>query len=456
MPDRDPDATAEGELTGLLATWMPRQRWYATKGTAAPQVRVIASVDLEPGSLGRPAIHLVEVEGVHYQVPVTRYADEQPQLAAALVAVTGSGHWVYDGPHDPAFVRPWLNLLRGQGPGPSTPSFSLRGVAFGGPVTVPADAPSRVLSGEQSNTSVIVGQRVIVKLFRVVAAGENPDVLVQTALAAAGCERVAHPVAALEATTIDPVDGRTDRAHLAYACEFLPDSQDAWRVAVQAVQAGRPFVTEARELGVATAQVHAALAEVMPRHPGDAAAMAALADALLARLDWACGQAAVLHPFRAAATRVLEAVRHVGEAPDLQQVHGDYHLGQVLHSAQRGWVLLDFEGEPLRPLAERTRPDLALRDVAGMLRSFDYAAGHVSIGTPDGDPAAAAARGWAAAARTAFVAGYRDGGGRDPDGDGVLLSALELDKALYEVVYEARNRPTWVPIPIAAVQRLLS
>jgi maltokinase len=445
-------------LDQLLAAWMPHQRWFATKGLTTAQARTVAAVDLDPGSQGRPTIRLVEVDGVSYQVPLTGYRTEQPQLAAALVGVLpveAGGCWVYDGPHDPAFVRPWLTVLAARAPGPATPALSLRGVTFAGPVRVPADALSRVLSGEQSNTSVIVGRQVIVKLFRVVAAGENPDVLVQTALAAAGCERVAYPVGAVEATAVDPVDGRTTRAHLAYACEFLPDSQDAWRAAVAAVQAGQPFVEQAHELGVATAQVHATLAQVMPRTTADPSAMAALADGLLARLDWACGQAEVLHPFRGAATRVLEAVRQVVDAPDLQQVHGDYHLGQVLHSATRGWVLLDFEGEPLRPLAERTTPDLALRDVAGMLRSFDYAAGHVSIARPDDDPAAAAARAWAAAARAAFVEGYRDGGGRDPDGDTVLLSALELDKALYEVVYEARNRPTWVPIPIAAVQRLL-
>jgi len=438
MGPAGPDPTSLGDI---LSAWMPRQRWFATKGLGSAPARVVASVGLAPGDDGRPTIHLVEVDGVHYQVPVTTYPVEQPHLGAALVG-QDCGSWVYDGPHDPAFVQPWLSLMSGSSPGPSTPTFSLRGVAFPGPVTVPVDAASRVLSGEQSNTSVIVGQQVIVKLFRVVAAGENPDVLVQTALAAAGCERVAHPVGAVESTTIDPADGRATRAHLAYACEFLPDSHDAWRVEVAAVLAGQPFVEQAHGLGVATAQVHATLAEVLPRTPADPAAMAALADGLLARLDWACGQASVLQPYRAAASRVLEAVRHVSEAPDLQQVHGDYHLGQVLRSATRGWVLLDFEGEPLRPLAERTTPDLALRDVAGMLRSFDYAAGHVSIGTPDGDPAA-------------FVAGYRDGGGRDPESDAVLLSALELDKALYEVVYEARNRPTWLSIPIAAVQRLL-
>ena len=136
--------------------------------------------------------------------------------------------------------------------------------------------------------------------------------------------------------------------------------------------------------------------------------------------------------------------------PALQRIHGDYHLGQVLDVPERGWVALDFEGEPLRPLAERVLPDLALRDVAGMLRSFDYAAGSVGLAEPT-------------ARRDRVGRGLP---GRLPRGlrlawqatldadDAALVRALELDKALYEVVYEARNRPTWLPIPLGAVERL--
>src|SRR5690606_4168583 len=137
------------------------------------------------------------------------------------------------------------------------------------------------------------------------------------------------------------------------------------------------------------------------------------------------------------------------EWPPLQRIHGDYHLGQVLDVPDRGWVLVDFEGEPLRALAERNLPDLALRDVAGMLRSFDYAAGSVSQ-ERDLDREA-----WAAACRQAFLDGYAAEAGEDPREHADLLDALELDKALYEVVYEARNRPTWIGIPVAAVERIL-
>jgi predicted trehalose synthase len=140
--------------------------------------------------------------------------------------------------------------------------------------------------------------------------------------------------------------------------------------------------------------------------------------------------------------------------PPLQRIHGDYHLGQVLDVPERGWVALDFEGEPLRPLAERVRPDLVQRDVAGMLRSFDYAAGSVLLAEgarPGSDPER-----WAADNRRAFLEGYASVAGEfDSDGR-TLTRVLELEKALYEVVYEARNRPSWLPIPLAAVGRILS
>jgi 1,4-alpha-glucan branching enzyme len=151
-----------------------------------------------------------------------------------------------------------------------------------------------------------------------------------------------------------------------------------------------------------------------------------------------------------AVDRISQSVRDV-DWPPLQRIHGDYHLGQVLDVPERGWVALDFEGEPLRPLAERTQPDLTARDVAGMLRSFDYAAGSVALAQSPVDATA-----WAADCRSAFLDGYASVAGV-PDADAVALTrALELDKALYEVVYEARNRPSWLPIPLGAVERLIS
>ncbi|CCH75779.1 Maltokinase (fragment) [Nostocoides australiense Ben110] len=146
----------------------------------------------------------------------------------------------------------------------------------------------------------------------------------------------------------------------------------------------------------------------------------------------------------------LYAAAAAASWPDFQRIHGDYHLGQVLDVPERGWVLLDFEGEPLRPLAERNRTDQPLRDIAGMLRSFDYAGGSV-----EQQNRGESARDWVTATQEAFLAGYTEESGHDPRDAGPLLSAYIVDKALYEVVYEARNRPDWLTIPLAAIDRLL-
>jgi maltokinase len=460
----------------LLADWLPRQRWYAGKGGGEPELARLGGLQLadDGGAACGPAevdVWFVQATtpdgvGVTYQVPLTFRSAPLPELDHANVGVyddPASGErYVYDGPHDPVYLRALLRLLADEGE-----AWAGEGAAFGRARAVrppggwAADPgwPGRVLGGEQSNTSVIVGgegdRPIILKVFRVLAGGDNPDVVVQTALAAAGSTRVARPAGWIEGWW-PVVGGKTPaHGHLVYGCEFLPGSRDAWREATEAVAQGRSFVEQARGLGAATAEVHLTLAEALPTKPVDAATLDALADGLLARVDWAVDAVRALEPFTLAARTAADAVRHVQHAPDLQQVHGDYHLGQVLHSARRGWILLDFEGEPLRPLSERTAPDLALRDVAGMLRSFDYAARHATVGLDPEDRRSLAAQAWAAACREAFLDGYAAGGGEDPRRHQVLLRALELDKALYEVVYETRNRPTWLGIPLGAVRRLL-
>jgi len=446
------------DLVPLLADWMPRQRWYPAKGRGVG-LRILGGLRLDgtarqirldgtSASDGEVAVE-VYVVGLDsgdrldvVQVPLT---SRSAPLAGAEHALVGRATdpargrvWVYDAPHDPAFVAALLAALERPAGHPAPP----------------APTTSRVLRGEQSNTSVIIdgdGPRpVIVKVFRTLHPGENPDVEVLRGLD--GFAQVPGLVGWLPGSWAgpagEPVDGQ-----LAVATEFVADGRDAWREAAEAVADGVDFGARARSLGAATATLHTALAGAFGTTPVDDAARAGLRDALRSRITWALSTTDALERYRGALADRAEHL-DLADLPPLQRVHGDFHLGQVLHSPTRGWVVLDFEGEPLRPLADRARPDLALRDVAGMLRSFDYAAGQIRVSTHDG-AAAGAADAWARAARDAFCAGYADVAGRDPREDAALLAALELDKALYEVVYEARNRPEWIDVPLGAVDRLL-
>ncbi len=439
-------------LEHLLHSWLPHQRWYPAKGRGV-SLRVLSSTRLEdPTGAAEVEVLVVGLDSGDrvdvVQVPLTYRSDpltgaEHARLGE--VDVAGGRRVVYDGPHDPAYVGALLRSLQ------SVP----------GAAPVPTDAPAHVLVGEQSNTSIVVepasGPPTIVKVFRPLHAGSNPDVEVTAALSGAGCTAVPAVRGWLQGSWTDP-DGGQAEGHLAVAVEFLAGSQDAWREALVSVEARWDFAEAARGLGAATADVHARLADAMGTTPVTDAARADLVAGLQQRVAWAQGACRDLDPFADALAAHARSLSALADLPALQRVHGDLHLGQVLHAPGRGWVLLDFEGEPLRPLAERAAPDLALRDVAGMLRSFDYAARHATLGLHGeaAERAVADADAWADAARTAFCEGYAAASGLDPRERTDLLAALELDKALYELVYETRNRPAWIPVPLHAVTRLLA
>jgi maltokinase len=245
-------------------------------------------------------------------------------------------------------------------------------------------------------------------------------------------------------------DGRA-RGHLAFAQEFLPGVKDAWRVALLAAAAGEDFADDARALGVAVAEVHLSLGELFEREPASAELIEAMAATWQRRLEIGVAEVPSLAP-RREAIEAFYARARAGSWPDLQRIHGDLHLGQVIKSPERGWLILDFEGEPMRPMAERRRPDLPVRDVAGMLRSFDYVAGATELVHPESSEEA---RAWAASARQAFIDGYVGASGMDLTRYRDLLAAFELDKAVYEAIYETRNRPDWAPIPMRAIAKLL-
>jgi predicted trehalose synthase len=442
---------------------MPRQRWYAAKGRP-PSLRLVAWWELPPPEADgvRLRTYLVADEGalpvVLYQIPVVARATET--VAAHPDHVIGSpepGTTFIDGPFDPAFAEALVRLLLTGGIAVG-PRAKAKGVA-----ALPLDGDSRrtaaVLAGEQSNTSLIYRSEVedempiIVKLYRQVHPGLNPDIELASALAAAGSVHVPRAVGAIEGSWPDSETARGGvTGSFAFAQEFLPGVEDAWRVALQAAAAGEDFGERAGALGAATADVHMSLATLFPTMRTDARERESTQASWRRRLAIAVAEV----PGIAERREQIENVYRSADArhwPSAQRIHGDYHLGQVLHVPGRGWVLLDFEGEPLRPMNERTRPDLALRDVAGMLRSFDYVAGSIRLDDPRRD--ADAVRDWARAARSAFIEGYAAASRTELDEDDPLLAALELDKAVYESIYESRNRPTWVSIPLRAIERLV-
>ena len=462
--------TVTPSFAQFLPPWIAQQRWYAGKGRV-PVLRRIGGLRFEDpaGEVGIEVWLVLDESGqtpTIYQVPLTyrgaRLTGADHALVATVEHNTLGTRYIYDAPHDSVFATELLRLMLDGATVTSDGELGwglARGHrdATGDPGRI---SSSRVLSGEQSNTSIILdlvdslgapSNPLICKLFRVLHHGENPDVVVQSALAAAGSTRVPASVGYVSGQWPDAVapDGMA-RGHLAFAQEFLPGVEDAWRVALTSVASDADFSEQARSLGQTTAQVHATLAQAMGTRGAVDDDVLTLTRSMHARHAAALSEAPDLAEYD---SLILGSIEAVSSAcwPTLQRIHGDYHLGQVLDVPDRGWVLVDFEGEPLRPLAERAQPDLALRDVAGMLRSFDYAAGSWEQTHPGRSAAP-----WATNARTAFLEGYARSAGRDPREDDVLLDALELDKALYEVVYEAKNRPTWLSIPTTAIARLFA
>ena len=223
---------------------------------------------------------------------------------------------------------------------------------------------------------------------------------------------------------------------------------------LHAAEAGGDFAGEAHRLGEAVAEVHADLAAGFGTAVLDADGVRERAAAMhVAPGARSRGGAATRRSRDGATAKLFDAFAGLGGGAVVQRIHGDLHLGQALRTVER-WVVIDFEGEPLAELEARRAFDSPLRDVAGMLRSFEYAGHHRVVETQASPQLNYRASEWAERNRGAFCDGYAEAIGADPREQAIVLRAYEADKAVYEAVYESRNRPTWLPIPLVTLTRL--
>ncbi|GAB3181208.1 maltokinase N-terminal cap-like domain-containing protein [Streptomyces incanus] len=460
-----PDLLAS--LGPLLRDWLPRQRWFAGKGRPVTGFSLVAATELLPADariglyhvLVRAHQQLVQAPGAPeepgdcYQLLIGVREALPPRLAPALIGHVRegplAGRTVYEALHDARPAELLLEALRSRA--------RIGGLRFErdpGQEIRPGLVP-RLMTVEQSNSSVVYGDTFILKLLRRIVPGINPDLELPLALAREGCPRVPPPTAWLVADP-DPADPGEPHV-LGVLQPFVQGATDGWELALRELAKGEDFVAEARALGRATAEVHTALARALPTVTLGHSRLRAMTAGMAERLAAAVRAVPALRPYATglgSAYTALADLAAEGQTWTGQRVHGDLHLGQCLRSPAGGpshafgsggeWALIDFEGEPARPLAERRMPQPVVRDVAAMLRSFDYAARSADPPQPD----------WAERCRAAYCSGYAEAAGTDPRTDPVMLRAYETDKAVYEVLYEARHRPEWLPVPLAAVRRL--
>lgn len=452
----------DGDVSAVLAAWLPHQRWYGGKSREASIIaKSVATVATEPGLVQIWFAEATYAEGSErYQVPLVFYPEPRAALDHAHVgSVLDSDSQrpveIYDALHDRDSTPRWLQRVLADDDESSALRFSLDAE----PNDIPVTETSLVMTAEQSNTSIVFGDAAIMKFFRRVEPGLNPDIEVHKQLSKLGGRHVAR----LLAHVWLEVDGQS--TSLAMLQEFMRTATDGWQVATSSVrdlmaegdlhadEAGADFAAEAARLGTATAEVHADLATAFSTAELQPEDLSVRATAMNARLDAALSEVPELAEVELG-LRKAYAEFAAFEGPVLaQRIHGDLHLGQVLRTVHR-WVMLDFEGEPAKSIGERQSLDSPLRDIASMLRSFDYAARYqlVDIGaTPQSEFRAIE---WAERNRAAFCRGYVEAGGANLDDAAVLIRAYEADKAVYEAVYEARNRPHWLPIPLASLHRL--
>jgi maltokinase len=427
-----------GSLGEMLAAWLPTRRWFAGSGTTVREVVIRSDVRLADGD---PQLRHLLVDAtvgdhtVRYQILLGLTAQLPPALEAGRIGVCADGRVAYEGTLDPHLA---LVLLRGIAAGRSAGPLTF---ASEPGAVIDTALTARALPPLQSNTAIVFGDQAIMKVFRRPFEGHHPDLEIPAALARAGSRLVAAPLGWIE----------TGDTILAILSRFYPHATDAWKLAIASLHAPEAdFAAQANSLGRATAALHAELTSAFGASTLLAPGLGELTANLTAEFNAAAKIVTELASYRDAVLASYAELGRLATSVPIQRIHGDYHLEQVL-GTDDGWVILDFEGEPSVPLARRRAFAPALRDVAGMLRSFDYAARHQVLEHPGDDRLRSLAPGWVASCQDAFSAGYGQAGGIDPRENAVLLRALILQKAVYEAVYEARHRPGWLPIPLQAI-----
>jgi maltokinase len=445
-----------------LTEFMLDQRWFGAKSRELAHINVLDSTvarEEEPAL----ALALVEIRfhpGTHeiYHVPIG-VRPARNGWTEGRIAERGR-QVLYDATADPQLAAELASLMREQRTleAPEGATIEFRSVAgveseLGHPREI------RPMGVEQSNTSLVFDDTLVLKLYRRLEPGINPELELLRFLTEHGFPNI--PTLEGWAQYL----GKPMDATLATLQHFVPNAGDGWQLALDSL-AGDPeaFLGRVRRLGEVTGSLHTVLASdasdpaFSPEEPS-AEALALLVATVDEEIDEAflsLPDEPVLEPIAGRGEEVREHLRRASHASAAGRVirhHGDYHLGQVLWGDD-DWVVIDFEGEPARGLTERRRKRSPLRDVAGMLRSFAYAASASELERGTAPPAD-----WEERARSEFLAGYLDevDSGIVPSGQAFdrLLAVFELEKAVYELRYELDNRPDWVQIPVAGIARLL-
>ncbi len=438
-----------------LREFVLEQRWFGAKSREISHFQVIGAPVV---SADEPLLVLALVEirfqpGTHelYHVPLGFRREWKDGIAEV------EGWVAYDALTDPELARLLVRRMREQedvAGGEAIVEFRATADTDGELVNV------RPMGAEQSNTSVVFDEELVLKVYRRIEAGVNPELEVLRFLT----DRGFPSIASLEGWAA--YLGTPLEATLAIAQNYVSGDGDGWELALDALTSGTgdELVERLRVLGEVTGAMHTVLAadaadpSFAPEEPSTESLglLTASVDEEIEGLFASLPDVPELEPILGRGEEVREQLRglsHAGDVGKAIRTHGDYHLGQALWTGET-WVILDFEGEPARPIVDRRQKRSPLRDVAGMLRSFAYAASAAELERgvvpPDG---------WEERARDSFLLGYlaQVDAALIPGGSSVerLLAVFELEKAVYELRYELDNRPTWVRIPVAGIVRLL-